>query len=231
LDWIAIDNPNSQSVNSLSREGCVFTIQFDDTGKYLVSSTHNHNIEVWDTCSKKLIKTLTDHNEIVTNIEFFNKSDEFFLSSSIDKTVKVWKNFECIHTFLDHEDWIRCIGISKSNKYFLSGCVSSIVKGWDMESKKVLFTLSNKHNDSNFLNTVNSLNYLNNDDRTFLCALRDGSIKIYDTRAKEMLQIAFKAHRIKLNSVKISNNDHFYLSSGRDNVIRLWDSRKLPVSV
>ena len=207
----------------------MFTIQFDDLGKYLVSSTHNHNIEVWDTSTKKLIKTMTDHNEIVTNIEFFNKSDEYFMSSSIDKTVKIWKNFECIHTFKDHEDWIRCIGISKSNKYFLSGCVSSIVKGWDLETKKVLFTLSNKLNGSNFLNTVNSLNYFNNNDNIFLCALRDGSIKIFDTRAKEMLQTSFKAHRIKLNTVKINHNDMYYLSSGRDNVIRLWDSRKLPV--
>ncbi len=209
----------------------MFTIQFDDLGKYLLSSTHNHNIEIWDTSIKKLRKTITDHLEIVTSIEFFNKSEEFFMSSSIDKTVKLWKNYDCIHTFKDHEDWIRCIGISKSNKYFLSGCVSSIVKGWDLETRKVLFTLSNKHEDSNFLNTVNSLNFLNYDDSNFICALRDGSIKIFDTRVKDMLQVSFKAHEVKLNSVKISHSDRYYLSSGRDNIIRLWDSRKLPVSL
>jgi WD40 repeat protein len=39
----------------------------------------------------------------------------------------------------------------------------------------------------------------------------------------------FKAHNLKLNSVKFSKNDMYLLSSGRDNVARLWDKRMLPV--
>ena len=91
------------------------------------------------------------------------------MSSSLDKTIKLWKDFKCIHTYLDHNDWIRCLGISPSNSYFLSGCVSSVIKGWDLNTNQVVFTMSNSNLDQSFLNTVNSLAFQNSSDNIFLC--------------------------------------------------------------
>ena len=279
-------------LNSLNRDGCIFTLSLDETGQILASSNHIHNIEIWDIKERKIKKVLNDHKEIVTGIEFFNKdnyskndfyyknkinlkdlkylnknNEEFFLSKhnqesinnlsnlenyeilnkndnqkfdsdnlymmscSLDKTIKLWKDFNCIHTFLDHNDWVRCLSISNDNKYFLSGCVSSIIKYWDLYSQKVLFSFNNTNNNSDLLNTVNSLNFMSNNSNIFMSGLRNGAVKIFDVRNPTNLVTEFKAHKFKLNSVKFNKDDKFILSSGRDSLVRLWDFRKLPVLI
>ncbi len=309
LNWIALYNPQNISLNSINRDGCIFTVSFDESGEILASSNHVHNIEIWDIKEKKVKKVIKDHKEIVTGIEFFNKnnnnnyntkkysnnyilndsindherkqiysdtsifdnekefenkfqksnnnifeknlrnncennennfndellSNEFsneniyMMSCSLDKTIKLWKNFNCIHTFLDHNDWVRCLAISNDNQYFLSGCVSSVIKYWDLNHKKVLHTFNNSNDNPDLLNTVNSLNFMSNDQNVFMTGLRNGVVKIFDVRKQNKLVREFKAHKCKLNSVKFNKDDKYLLSSGRDSVARLWDFRNLPV--
>lgn len=320
LNWMALYNPQNISLNSINRDGCIFTISFDETGNYLASSNHIHNIEIWDMKERKVKKVISDHKEIVTGIEFFNNcnknsfsnrkrndsllmdkfkyaeeskklnpflvtdplvdknnninetltdeyisetenknnaieieeeeekmeienekfnnqeneyfTDEnvFLMSCSLDKTIKLWKDFNCIHTFLDHNDWVRCLAISNENKYFLSGCVSSVIKYWDLNERKVLHTFNNSNDNPDLLNTVNSLNFMSNNPSVFMTGLRSGAVKIFDVRKPDKLVREFRAHKCKLNSVKFNKDDKYLLSSGRDSVARLWDFRNLPVS-
>jgi WD40 repeat protein len=122
------------------------------------------------------------------------------------------------------------LALSKNNKNFLSGCVSSVIKFWDLAERKIVTSISNTNTDPELLNTVNSLSFLNKGDNIFVSGLRSGNVKIYDIRNENPLINEFKAHKLKLNSVKISQNDNYLLSSGRDSLIRLWDIRKLPVN-
>lgn len=319
LNWMALYNPQNISLNSINRDGCIFTISFDETGEYLASSNHIHNIEIWDMKERKVKKVIGDHKEIVTGIEFFNnnynrnpynysnkkdsalidklkyeqetnklnrfneenqfsdlnksnnvyetltnqsnseheninnlndslnneqmniesmqdKENDYFsneniymMSCSLDKTIKLWKDFNCIHSFLDHNDWVRCLAISNDNKYFLSGCVSSVIKYWDLNEKKVLHTFNNSNDNPDLLNTVNSLNFMSNNPSVFMTGLRSGAVKIFDVRKPDKLVREFRAHKCKLNSVKFNKDDKYLLSSGRDSVARLWDFRNLPV--
>jgi WD40 repeat protein len=233
LDWIALDNPQNLSFTSINRDGCLFTIAFDDSGEYMASSNHNHHIEIWNTnpSKRKIIKTIKDHKEIVTGLEFFHGDSSYMMSCSLDKTIQLWKDFENVHTFLDHSDWVRCLSLSKDNKHFLSGCVSSVVKLWDLETQTVVKTINNQNPDPDLLNTVNSLMFMNTDDHIFLCGLRNGTVKLFDTRVDNFNHLTreFKAHKNKLNSIKFNHNDKYLLSSGRDSLCRLWDMRKLPI--
>jgi WD40 repeat protein len=234
-NWTALYNNQSLSSNTINKDGCIFTISFDDKGEQLASSNHNHNIEIWDIDNKRVKKILTDHKEIVTGLEYFHNDPMYMMSCSLDKTIKLWKDYTPIHTFIEHSDWVRCISISPTNKYFLSGCVSSIVKLWDMEYRKVVCSINNLNPDPDLLNTVNSLLFTKGNENVFLSGLRSGSVKVFDLRMQEkgqsMLVNEFKAHKLKLNSVKLNHDDKYILTSGRDNLIRLWDFRKLPVNI
>ena len=242
LDFTLIHN-RSQTL-SPSRDGYIFTMAFDSNEEHLASSNHLNQIEVWDFTSRNLIKTITDHKEIVTCIEYFNQPQmgvKEMMTCSLDKTIKLWKDYTNVHTFTEHSDWVRCLAINRDNKYFLSGCVSSVVKLWDLNTGQVVRSIKNHNPDPDLLNTVNSLQFTHNGDtgNIFLCGLRSGSVKIFDLRQGSFTKgldgiespiKEFKAHRNKLNSVKFSGNDSHLLSSGRDSLIRLWDYRKLPVS-
>ena len=238
LNWIVINNTQNLPFPSINREGCIFTIAFDEEGTLMASSNHNHNhhIEIWDLQKKKLKKVITEHKEIVTGIDFFKKRSDMFLSCSLDKTIKLWKNYTNIHTFIEHSDWVRCIAINHDNTQFLSGCVSSVVKLWDVTSQRVIASITNQNPDPDSLSTVNSLSFFKTNPNIFLSGFRSGEIKFYDTRipvtSKTVgISKAFKAHKNKLNSVKLNSAENFVLSSGRDSLLRLWDMRMLPQSV
>lgn len=62
----------------------------------------------------------------------------------------------------------------------VSGCVSSVIVGWDLTKCKVDFRIENK-GQKDYLNTINTLNY-QHDSQVFLSGTRDGYIKIYDPR-------------------------------------------------
>jgi WD40 repeat protein len=232
-NWTALYNSQSLG-NNFNKDGCIFTLAFDDFGEQLASSNHFHNIEIWDLNTRKVKKILNDHKEIVTGIEYFHNERDYFLSCSLDKTIKLWKNYSAVHTFIEHSDWVRCIAISETNKMFLSGCVSSIIKLWDMEYRKVISSINNINPNPDLLNTVNSLLFMKENENIFLSGFRNGSVKVFDLRLREnnsMLVKEFKAHNIKLNSVKLNIEDKYILTSGRDSLIRLWDFRKLPVNI
>ena len=194
LDWTIFNNTQNVSLNSINKEGCVFAMSFNDTGNLMGASNHHNRIEIWDIKTKKLKKMITSHTEIVTGIEFFHKTEdnEYFITCSLDKTIKLWKNYESIHTFLEHSDWVRCISVRGDNTRFLSGCVYSIVKLWDIPTQRVIGTIINQNADSNSLTTVNSLNFMNNDPNLFLIGLRSGEVKICDSRIQNKMIILIK---------------------------------------
>lgn len=239
LDWVILNNPQNLSINSMNREGCIFSMSFNDTGNLMASSNHYHTIEIWDMKQRKIKEIISSHSEIVTGVEFFHKKqdNEYFLSCSLDKTIKLWKNYKNIHTFLEHSDWVRCISIREDNQQFLSGCVSSVVKLWDIPTQRVIGSIINQNSDPTSLTTVNSLNFMNNNPNLFIIGLRSGEVKIFDCRIQNKndnyiknvgIVQSFKAHQKKLNTAKLNKSDKYILTSGRDSLLRLWDMRKLP---
>ena len=239
LDWVILNNPQNLSINSMNREGCIFSMSFNDTGNLMASSNHYHTIEIWDMKQRKIKEIISSHSEIVTGVEFFHKKEdnEYFLSCSLDKTIKLWKNYKNIHTFLEHSDWVRCISIREDNQQFLSGCVSSVVKLWDIPTQRVIGSIINENSDPTSLTTVNSLNFMNNNPNLFIIGLRSGEVKIFDCRIQNKndnyiknvgIVQSFKAHQKKLNTAKLNKSDKYILTSGRDSLLRLWDIRKLP---
>ena len=239
LDYILLNNPQNLSINSMIRNGCIFCLNFNDTGNLMVSSNQDNAMEIWDMRTKKLLKIIKAHNEIVTDIEFFHNEldNQYMLSSSLDKTIRLWKNYNSIHTFIEHSDWVRCINIREDNIQFLSGCVSSVVKLWDIPTQRVLGSVKNQNEDPKILTTVNSLSFLHENNNLFIMGLRSGEVKLFDTRinnkndefTKNMgLVHSFKAHYKKLNNAKINLTDKYIITASRDSAIRLWDFRKLP---
>ena len=238
LDSILLNNPQNLSINSMNREGCIFSLSFNDTGNLMATSNQQHIIEIWDIKTKKLKNTINSHSEIVTDSKFFHgdEDNEYFLTCSLDKTIKLWKNYKNVHTFIEHSDWVRCLAIREDNQQFLSGCVSSVVKLWDIPTQRVIGSVINKNDNPDVLTTVNSLSFMHNNPNLFVIGLRSGEVKIFDSRIQNKnnsslknigLVQAFKAHK-KLNTAKINQNDSYILTSSRDSLLRLWDLRKLP---
>ena len=239
LDHLLYSNPQNLPMNTINNEGgCIFSLNFSDLGNTMCASNPK-NLELWDVNKKRLKKVISDHKEIVSDVVFLHGENNStnFLTGSLDRTIKLYKNCENVHTFYEHNDWVRALNVSYDNNYFLSGCVSSVVKLWDLNKKIVINTIINQNENQNFMNTVNSLNFFRTNPNLFLIGYRSGDIKICDIRSNsknnnEIKQInitqSFKAHAQKLNTAKLNQSDRYILTSGRDSTLRLWDVRKIP---
>ena len=242
-DWIALNQTQNLNNNMINKEGCIFSLSFNDTGNLMSCSNHINTLEIWDMKNQKMKQSILSHTEIVTDTQFFHGSqdNEYFLSCSLDKTIKLYKDFKPIHTFLDHSDWVKCISIRNDNSQFLSGCISSVVKLWDLPTQRVIGCIMNNEDQENKqIKTINSLNFLNNNPNIFIIGLRSGEIKICDSRIQTKnnehiknvgIVQTFLAHKKKLNTVKLNHNDKYILSSGRDSNLFLWDLRKISSKV
>ena len=238
LNHLLYSNPQNLPMNTINKDsGCIFTLNFSDTGNIMCASNPK-NLEIWDVGKKRLKKVISDHKEIVSDAVFLHGEDNNnnFLTGSLDRTIKLYRNFENVHTFYEHNDWVRALNISYDNNYFLSGCVSSVVKLWDLNKKIVINTIINQNENQNFMNTVNSLSFFRTNPNLFLIGYRSGDIKICDIRANSKntnalnqlyITQSFKAHSQKLNTAKLNQSDRYILTSGRDSTLRLWDIRKI----
>ena len=242
IDYLILNNPQNLSINSMVREGCIFCLNFNDTGNLMATSNQEKTMEIWNMTTKQLKQKISAHNELVTDIQFFHNEldNQYMLSSSLDKTILLWKNLKCVHTFMEHSDWVRCLSIRQDNTQFLSGCVSSVVKLWDIPTQRVIASIKNKTEDKNVLSTVNSLCFLNENKNLFLVGLRSGEVKLFDQRIKNKndeftknmgLVHCFKAHYKKLNNCILNSTDKYLFTSSRNSLIRLWDFRKLPKEI
>ncbi|KAL6057080.1 WD domain, Gbeta repeat domain containing protein [Balamuthia mandrillaris] len=152
-----------------------------------------------------------------------------FFTGSLDKTITLWDNFKPVVTYTEHNDWIRCLALTKTNETLLSGCVSSKIYGWDVAAGVPIFRIHDVSTSASDLNTINSLNFANLQPNVFISGARDGFLKIWDRRAlnksKPVLEVL--SHEGKVNGALITEDDMCILTSGRDSTLRLWDIRAL----
>ena len=234
LDHVLYSNPQNLPINTINSDGgCIFSLNFNESGNIMAASNPK-NLEIWDITKRRVKKVISDHKEITSDVAFLHggENNSNFLTCSLDKTIKLYKNFENIYTFYEHNDWVRALSISYDNHFFLSGCVSSVVKLWDLNTKIVIGNIINSNENQDFMNTVNSLCFLRSNPNIFMVGLRSGDIKFFDKRMnlsnnnKDII-LSFKAHNQKLNTAKMNQNDKYILTSGRDSTLRLWDFRKI----
>eukprot|EP01080_Neovahlkampfia_damariscottae_P011509 gene11509-4673_t len=225
---------NERTIGSPNALECIYTLKFNEQGTKLATSNTDFGITIYDTTTGEIEKILKGHDEIVTSIAWFHSTKNMFFTSSLDKSIRLWKDYEQISILKKHSDWIRCLSLTKDNENLLSGCVASKIYEWDIETSQVLFSLQNQNEflDSSYLNSINSLVYSNTNKKIFGCASRDGFIRIYDSRVGKKPTFCFLGHGTvdkpaKMNQIEFSKNDDFLLSSGRDSSIKLWDMKKL----
>eukprot|EP00743_Colponemidia_sp_Colp-15_P015429 GILK01018555.1.p1 GENE.GILK01018555.1~~GILK01018555.1.p1 ORF type:complete len:763 (+),score=87.49 GILK01018555.1:273-2561(+) len=213
---------------------CVFFLKFNHSGSTLACSTSQSQVDIWNPATGRLLHSLNGHREIVTSIIWLkDDSTDAFCSASLDKTIRLWRNYKPVHVLRDHRDWIRSLGLSHDNRTLVSGCVSSKILGWDLPSCKVIFRLDNAdhHQSHADINTVNSLDFSHHSSFLFASGIRDGFAMLWDTRTPIKPVLQFRAHKNKLNSVCFGADDLHLLTSGRDSAIRLWDIRCTPTSL
>ncbi|CAG61197.1 uncharacterized protein GVI51_K00121 [Nakaseomyces glabratus] len=149
--------------------------------------------------------TLVGHTGNVCGLRFQNG---LLLSSSWDKTAKIWDNNKLKYDLRNHEAsvWDSTM---VSDDIILTASADKSIGVW-MEGK-LIKKLSNIHDD-----VIRHLEYISND--IFASCSNDGTIKLLNLEGE--IKNVFEGHESFVYCVKHMNNTLF--SCGEDSTVRIW---------
>lgn len=87
----------------------ITAIRFNPNGNYIVTSSLDKTIKVWDIGKQRLVATLLGHQEEVIKIDQSYQGD-LILSCSFDYTAKIWdlKTNNCVRSLAGHKGEVNC---------------------------------------------------------------------------------------------------------------------------
>jgi WD40 repeat protein len=150
-----------------SKGGAVWATEFSTDGKYLAAAGQDNMVRVWSVIStpeerkaheqdedasngqgerlsapvfrSKPIREFQGHSGTVLDLSW--SKNNFLLSSSMDKTVRLWhiSRQECLCTF-KHKDFVTSIAFHpRDDRFFLAGSLDSVLRLWSIPDKSVAF--------------------------------------------------------------------------------------------
>lgn len=149
----------------------------------------------------------------------FDREGKFLVSSSDDKTVKVWNAFDrkvrC--TLEGHEGPVRTSGLHPSDTLIVSGSDDCSMRIWDIPHKHQLFGFAD--HTAPITSTIFHPNF-----RTVASASLDRKIKFYDIRSKDLVY-QFDAHSEGINQISFHPEGNYLISASNDSKLKVWDLR------
>lgn len=107
-------------------------MSFDD--RYIVSSSKDATIRIWDVTTGDLLRTIHAHNGPVNAIQLHGDN---IVSASGDTLVKMWdvKTGACIRQFAGHTRGLACV--QYDGKRIITGSNDRTIRVFDAEVRKV----------------------------------------------------------------------------------------------
>ena len=155
----------------------------------------------------------TIHKRGVTSMQITSK--DLILTSSLDKTVKLWGISDKLIKFQTYSQSGPVKSLTSLGSYFVSGTTDSKLNVWDMEKKKEVKSYEEHLKPVNYIESLRV--------NTLLSASADCTIKLWDLRSERSIS-SFQGHNEGVSSLK-SIDQNLFLSSSSDQTVKVWDVR------
>eukprot|EP00088_Acartia_fossae_P026457 TRINITY_DN27295_c0_g1_i1.p1 TRINITY_DN27295_c0_g1~~TRINITY_DN27295_c0_g1_i1.p1 ORF type:complete len:439 (+),score=113.58 TRINITY_DN27295_c0_g1_i1:18-1334(+) len=176
-----------------------------------------------DQAGHPVIRTLYDHLEEVTCLEFHPK-EAILASGSQDLTIKLFDYSKAsvkkaFRTMSDAAP-LTCMAFHPSGDFLVAGTSTPVLRIYDVNTSQCFISAIPSHHHTKSINSVK----WSNDGRHLVSASQDGSIKIWDAVSNRCVSTFLQAHDgSDVCSVSFSRNGKYVLSSGKDSLVKLWE--------
>jgi len=178
-------------------------------------------VQVFSKNTGKIVASLAEHTQKVTDVQFTAK--DLILSSSSDKTAKVWKaagkeKYSSTSVFTaKHKHEVTGVSVHPSNDYFITGSLDGTWAFHDLNNATTLVSVDagapvtaiQHHPDGLLVGT----------------GIRSGPLKIWDLKTQSNAA-TFEGHNSAIIDIAFSENGYYLATASSDNVVKLWDLRK-----
>lgn len=196
----------------------------DHLGRSWVKPPLNLQIMPHECCLPKVnLHTYSYHTSQVTNVEMIPDYGHFFLSCSLDSTIRIWSLFndmQCIQSYIGHQNGVRDVAFQRDGMKFASVCFGKKLKLWETDHGNVFNNIllddipvriaippTEDHNDE------------------LVVSLSNGSLVHYDFRLdgnKEKC-LVYNFHKQSCLSLAFLPGSKYFVSSSEDKSLALWE--------
>ncbi|KAG0170533.1 hypothetical protein DFQ28_001998 [Apophysomyces sp. BC1034] len=202
-------------IDDVFGEELVTSLQFDE--KYIVVGCDNHRIDVFDTETAELVRTLDGHEGGVWALQFKGggKHDpgRVLVSGGCDREVRVWDldSGRLQHILRGHTSTVRCLKM-KDKRYVVTGSRDATLRIWDVQRGELLRVL--------YGHTA-SVRCLEISGDIVVSGSYDTSARVWDMRSGRCLHL-LTGHYAQIYTIAFDG--HRIVTGSLDSSIRVWSA-------
>lgn len=203
---------------------------------FLIYPTNSYNINVYSFEQNKVIKEIVKpHSNYILTCKYFSyKGNDYILSSSYDKKIKVFdikNNYNNLFTIENPHSGSFILAsfiedLNNKNKAFIiSATGNEKIKIWDFNTKgKLLYSLNNSS--SSYINFINSF-YDKDSQKFYVITATNHGINVYDLESKELIrnfeQSGDGHNHLSAFMKKLDGSLKVVESARSGQAVRVWD--------
>jgi WD40 repeat protein len=199
--------------------GGVTGLALSPDGRYLVSSSEDTTVRIWQLSTGRSLRTLTGHSGRVYCVAV-SPDGRWVASGGNDRTIRLWnlQNGRLIRTlggwFGGHTQGVLAIAFHPDRKRLVSGSADQTVRLWAISSGKELRTLTG------YSQTVNAV-AISPDGLTLVSSSLEKSLKIRQMGTGRLLRALRQEYR--MTDLLFNADGSRLFIAGSDHQIRVWD--------
>src|SRR6266516_3268912 len=224
---VATSWPMGTLISTCHHYRLVLALAWSPDGAYIVSSTANSAIHVWDATTGCHMFTHREPFKTYawTSSLAWSPDGEHIACGSDDKAVRVWQverdvsiTMKQTFTYWNHANWVNAVGWSPDGKRIASGSDDKTVHIWQMDSTTTDAEVKIYRGHSRWV-----VNLAWSPDGNYIASGgNDATIHVWDVGRKETVLI-YRDHRFGINALAWSLDGTRIASCSWDKIIRVWD--------
>ncbi|OVA02324.1 WD40 repeat [Macleaya cordata] len=214
---------SSHPLHKTSKPG-ILSVDIHPSKDIIATGGVDTNAIVFDRTSGQIISTLSGHSKRVTSVKFVPQ-DEFFVTGSADKTVRVWQgsedgNYNCRHILKDHSAEVQAVTVHATNNYFVTASLDNTWCFYDLSSGLCLTQVGDASGGDGYTSAA-----FHPDGLILGTGTLEALVRIWDVKSQSNVA-KFDGHVGPVTAISFSENGYFLATAAHDGV-KLWDLRKL----
>lgn len=233
--------------------GAITACEIDPTQRYLLCGSEDSSLTLYSFNPSQKAISLKGHTNSITDAQF-SPTGTYFVSSSIDKTIRYWQGSTSIQ-LKHHSSAVRSVDFSCDGQLLVSSSDDLTVKIWSAGERKVVKTFLGHENwvrDARF----------SPDARFVVSGGNDKGMKMWDTETGRLLgdfpklgstirmlrfspdgnciavgdsklriwdarsKLVLQTHDISVNSIAFHPSSNYLFTAGGDGSVKIWDLRQ-----